>query len=55
MSAHNNYRSAIDYLATVPKYQLQAKEIAKNDRLLDDKKKKDRTKTKVPNDSLVTD
>jgi DnaJ homolog subfamily C member 25 len=53
MSAWNNYRSAIDYLATVPKYQLQAREIAKNDGLLDDRKKRDRTKTKVSTEILV--
>lgn len=44
--AYNNYKSAISYLVTLPKYRLQAMEIAKEQGLLNQKKKKDRTKTK---------
>jgi hypothetical protein len=44
LSAWKNYHAAIDYLATVPKYQHQAREIAKNEGLLDDRKKKGKTK-----------
>lgn len=46
-SAWNNYNSAISYLITVPKYRIKATEIAKTDGLLGNKKKRDRTKTKV--------
>ncbi|ELU16377.1 hypothetical protein CAPTEDRAFT_138758 [Capitella teleta] len=45
-SAWNNYNSAISYFVTVPKYRLQAMDIAKSDKLIDPKKKRDRNKTK---------
>jgi len=47
LSAWNNYKFAIDHIVLVPKYRMKAQEIAKNEGLLDNKKKKDRTKTKV--------
>ena len=46
-SAWNNYNTALSYLITVPKYRLKAIEIAKQEGVYDEKKKKDRTKTKV--------
>jgi len=49
LSAWNNYKFAIDCIAQQPKYRMKAQEIAKAEGLLDNKKKKDRTKTKVCN------
>lgn len=46
-SAYNNYHEAVKYLTQNPKYRLQATNIAKQKGLLNDKRKKDRTKTKV--------
>jgi len=46
-SAWNNYNQAIAYLITVPKYRMQAQDIARQEGLLQDKKKRDRNKTKV--------
>ena len=48
LSAWNNYKFAIDHIVLMPKYRMKAQEIAKTEGLLDNKKKKDRTKTKVP-------
>ena len=45
-SAWSNYEEAIKYLVTVPKYRIQATEIAKNDGLLKRDKKLDKGKTK---------
>ena len=45
-SAWSNYEEAIKYLVTVPKYRIQATEIAKNDGMLKRDKKLDRGKTK---------
>ncbi|KAK2170037.1 hypothetical protein NP493_1167g00034 [Ridgeia piscesae] len=45
-SAWNNYNQAIAYLITVPKYRMQAQDIARQEGLLQDKKKRDRNKTK---------
>jgi len=47
LSAWNNYKFAIDHIVLDPKYRMKAKEIAKTEGLLDNKKKKDKTKTKV--------
>jgi len=47
LSAWNNYKFAIDHIVLVPKYRMQAQEIAKSEGLLDGKKKKDKFKTKV--------
>ena len=47
LSGWQNYKNAISYLATVPKYRLQAQDIAKEQGLLGPKRKKDRSKTKV--------
>lgn len=44
--AWNNYNSALAYLVTVPKYRIQAMDIAKERGLIGQKKKKDRSKTK---------
>lgn len=46
-SAWNNYNAAISYFVTVPKYRMQAMDIAKSDKLIDSKRKRDRHKTKV--------
>ena len=45
-SAWSNYEEAIKYLVTVPKYRIQATEIAKEDGLLKRDKKADRGKSK---------
>ena len=45
-SAWSNYEEAIKYLVTVPKYRIQATEIAKSDGMLKRDKKLDRGKTK---------
>ncbi len=45
-AAWQNYNTAISYLVTVPKYRLQAQDIARQQGLLDYKRKRDRTKTK---------
>ena len=45
-SAWSNYEEAIKYLVTVPKYRIQATEIAKNDGLMKRDKKLDKGKTK---------
>ena len=45
-SAWSNYEEAIKYLVTVPKYRIQATEIAKGDGLLKRDKKLDKGKTK---------
>ena len=45
-SAVSNYDEAIKYLATVPKYRIQAAEIAKEDGLLKRDKKAERGKSK---------
>eukprot|EP00095_Tigriopus_kingsejongensis_P002598 maker-scaffold632_size121914-snap-gene-0.23 protein:Tk02598 transcript:maker-scaffold632_size121914-snap-gene-0.23-mRNA-1 annotation:"homolog dnj-2 precursor" len=45
-SAWSNYEDAIKYLVTVPKYRIQATEIAKEDGLLKRDKKVDRGKSK---------
>jgi len=45
-SAHSNYEEAIKYLMTVPKYRIQATEIAKEDGLLKRDKKTDKGKSK---------
>ncbi|CAH1785465.1 unnamed protein product, partial [Owenia fusiformis] len=45
-SAWNNYHTAIKYLVTVPKYRLQAQQIAKKEGLLNTQKKRDRSKSK---------
>ena len=45
-SAWSNYEEAIKYLVTVPKYRIQATEIAKGDGMLKRDKKLDRGKTK---------
>merc|ERR1712018_865920 len=45
-SAWSNYEEAIKYLVTVPKYRIQATEIAKSDGLLKGDKKLDKGKTK---------
>ena len=47
--AWNNYNTALSYLVTVPKYRIQAMDIAKSQGLIDTKRKKDRHKTKVSN------
>jgi len=47
LSAWNNYKFAIDHIVLVPKYRMKAQEIAKTEGLLDNKKKRDKTKTKV--------
>ena len=47
LSAWNNYKFAIDHFVLMPKYRMKAQEIAKSEGLLDSKKKKDKTKTKV--------
>jgi len=47
LSAWNNYKYAIDHIALVPKYRMKAQEIAKSEGLLDNKKKRDKLKTKV--------
>lgn len=45
-SALSNYEEAIKYLVTVPKYRIQATEIAKSDGMLKRDKKQDKGKTK---------
>ena len=45
-SAWSNYEEAIKYLVTVPKYRIQATEIAKGDGLLKRDKKADKGKSK---------
>lgn len=45
-SSWTNYEDAIKYLVTVPKYRIQATEIAKNEGLLKRDKKADKGKTK---------
>lgn len=45
-SAWSNYDEAIKYLLTVPKYRIQAAEIAKSDGMLKKDKKSDKGKTK---------
>jgi len=47
LSAWNNYRFAIDHIVLMPQYRMKAQQIAKSEGLLDNKKKKDKTKTKV--------
>jgi len=47
LSAWNNYKFAIDHIVLMPKYRMKAQEIAKSEGLLDNKKRKDRTKTRV--------
>jgi DnaJ family protein C protein 25 len=42
----SNYEEAIKYLVTVPKYRIQATEIAKSDGMLKRDKKQDKGKTK---------
>lgn len=42
LAAWSRYKSAIDYLITVPKYRIKAVEIAKRERLLDVNRKRDR-------------
>jgi len=55
LSAWNNYRIAVNYFVTVPKYRMQAVQIAKEQGLLDNqKKKKDKTKTKASVCPLVS-
>jgi len=49
LSAWNNYKFAIDCIAKDPRYRMKAQEIAKSEGLLDNKKKKNKTKTKVCN------
>jgi len=46
LSGWQNYNNAINYLVQVPKYRLQAQDIARKQGLLGDKRKKDRSKTK---------
>ena len=45
-SAKSNYEDAIKYLVTVPKYRIQATEIAKSEGLLKRDKKADKGKSK---------
>jgi hypothetical protein len=43
-SQYSNYNTAINYLVTVPKYRIQAQEIARQEGLLSDPTKKNRGK-----------
>jgi len=43
-SQYSNYNTAINYLVTVPKYRIQAQEIARQEGLLVDSTKKNRGK-----------
>lgn len=49
-SAWVRYKQAIDYIVTVPKYRLQAQEIAKQEGLIGNLKKKDRRPKEVVKD-----
>ena len=47
LGALNNYNTAITYLCREPKYRTRAMDIAKNEGLINNSKKKKRTMTKV--------